>query len=128
MTTTWLDHPTEYGVVKGAEVRAAPIFDLLDVAATWTADQLGPCIGDDSETDDFANVSDLRLKEGISRIGTTVLGLPLYRFSYTGCEEVYAGVMAQDVLKVMPGAVSVGEDGFYRVNYGVLGISMQRLA
>jgi hypothetical protein len=36
--------------------------------------------------------------------------------------------MAQDVLNVMPSAVSVGDGGFYRVNYGVLGISMQRLA
>jgi hypothetical protein len=105
----------------------AVIFDLIEVAAAWSADQLGPCVGDDSDPDPGGDGSDLRLKEKISRIGTTVLGLPLYRFSYTGCEEVYSGVMAQDVLNVMPRAVSVGEDGFYRVNYGMLGISMQRL-
>jgi hypothetical protein len=107
---------------------AAPntvIFDLLDVMVALPADQLGPCVGDDSDDTD---ISDMRLKEGISRIGTTVFGLPLYRFSYTGQKEVYAGVMAQDVLNVMPSAVSVGDGGFYRVNYGVLGISMQRLA
>jgi hypothetical protein len=104
----------------------ALIFDLIEIAAAWPADQLGPCIGDDS--DDPPVGSDLRLKQGIVRIGTTVFGLPVYRFSYTGQEEVYAGVMAQDVVKVMPSAVSVGEDGFYRVNYGMLGISMQRLA
>ena len=35
--------------------------------------------------------------------------------------------MAQDVLKVMPMAVSVGDDGYYRVNYKMLGIEMRRL-
>jgi hypothetical protein len=35
--------------------------------------------------------------------------------------------MAQDVLKVMPVAVSVAEDGYYRVNYEMLGIEMRRL-
>ena len=35
--------------------------------------------------------------------------------------------MAQDVLKVMPTAVSVREDGYYRVNYEMLGIELRRL-
>ena len=35
--------------------------------------------------------------------------------------------MAQDVVKVTPNAVSVGEDGYYRVNYDMLGIEMRRL-
>jgi hypothetical protein len=106
--------------------QSAVIFDLIESAAACPADQLGPCVGDDS--DDPPVGSDLRLKQGIVRIGTTVFGLPVYRFSYTGQEGVYAGVMAQDVLNVMPAAVSVGEDGFYRVSYGMLGISMHRLA
>lgn len=71
--------------------------------------------------------SDVRAKEHIQQIGRTRHDLPLYRFRYKGGTENYAGVMAQDVLKVMPEAVSVGEDGFYRVNYGMLGISMVRL-
>jgi hypothetical protein len=106
------------------------IFNLLDVAAEWTADQLGPCIGDDSETTDdgVAPASDLRLKTDIAVIGTTALGLPLYRFRYKGQEAVYSGVMAQDVLNVLPTAVLIGADGFYRVNYRILGISMERLA
>ena len=40
----------------------------------------------------------------------------------------YEGVMAQDVLQVMPGAVSLGADGYYRVNYGALGTSMRQLS
>ena len=72
--------------------------------------------------------SDLRLKSNIARIGTTVFGLPLYRFSYLGGDERFTGVMAQDVLGVMPGAVSRNAAGFYRVDYRMLGIEMKRVA
>jgi hypothetical protein len=79
------------------------------VAASLTT--LGPCVGDDG------GPSVVRLKEDVQRIGTTVFGLPLYHFKYLGRSETYEGVMAQDVLSVMPSAVSRGEDGYYRVNY-----------
>ena len=82
---------------------------------------LGPCVGDDTP------VSDARLKQDVRRIGTTVFGLPLYQFRYRGKPEIYEGVMAQDVLRVMPNAVSAGAEGFYRVNYGALGARMRRV-
>ena len=72
--------------------------------------------------------SDRRLKTNISHIGATVFGLPLYRFSYLGSDERFTGVMAQDVLGVMPEAVSRDAAGFYRVNYRMLGIEMKRAA
>ena len=72
--------------------------------------------------------SDRRLKTNISHIGATVFGLPLYRFCYLGSDEMFTGVMAQDVLGVMPQAVSRDAAGFYRVNYDMLGIKMQRAA
>ena len=73
-------------------------------------------------------VSDVRLKTDIEQVGTTVYGLPLFHFRYKdGDGERFQGVMAQDVLKVMPDAVSVGENGFYRVHYGRLGIEMTRV-
>ena len=71
--------------------------------------------------------SDIRLKADIRQVGTTAHHLPLYTLRYIGKDGQYEGVMAQDVLKVMPIAVSVGEDGYYRVNYGMLGIGMRRL-
>ncbi|HUQ38307.1 MAG TPA: tail fiber domain-containing protein [Aestuariivirga sp.] len=73
-------------------------------------------------------VSDSRLKTGIAQVGTTVYGLPLYNFRYIGKPEVYEGVMAQDVLKVMPSAVLRGADGYYRVKYKDLGVQMRRVA
>ncbi len=71
--------------------------------------------------------SDIRLKTDIRRIGTTAHGLPLYGFRYIGEDGLYEGVMAQDVLGVLPAAVSVAEDGYYRVDYDLLGIPFRRL-
>jgi|SRR5689334_8815646 hypothetical protein len=73
------------------------------------------------------NLSDLRLKTDIRRIGTAAHGLPLYTFRYIREAGLYEGVMAQDVLPVMPEAVSVAEDGYYRVDYELLGIPFRRL-
>ncbi len=72
--------------------------------------------------------SDVRLKTNIQRIGTAAHNLPLYAFSYLDQEGVYEGVMAQDVMNVMPAAVIVGEDGYYRVKYEMLGIEFRRIA
>jgi hypothetical protein len=72
-------------------------------------------------------ISDVRLKADIRQVGTIAHNLPLYTFRYIGKDGLYEGVMAQDVLKVMPLAVSVGEDGYFRVNYDMLGIEMRRL-
>src|SRR5689334_7549310 len=70
--------------------------------------------------------SDVRLKTDIERVGTTVYGLPLYQFRYKTGTQRFEGVMAQDVLEVVPDAVVMAEDGYYRVNYGQLGIKMSR--
>ena len=70
------------------------------------------------------NKSDIRLKRDIQAIGTLANGLTLYKFKYLWSDTDMVGVMAQEVLNVMPDAVITGEDGFYRVNYDKLGISM----
>jgi len=72
-------------------------------------------------------VSDRRLKNHLVRVGTAADGLPLYDFQYNGQAGTYEGVMAQDVLKVMPAAVSVGANGYYQVDYGMLGLEMKRI-
>lgn len=71
--------------------------------------------------------SDIRLKTSIERVGTTVRSLPLYRFNYIDRDGRYEGVMAQDVIAVMPEAVIMGADGYYRVNYTRLGQRMRRV-
>ena len=66
----------------------------------------------------------MRLKKDIIRVGTTRYQLPLYDFSYIDQPGRFEGVMAQDVLKVKPSAVTLGADGLYRVDYRALGIEM----
>ena len=70
--------------------------------------------------------SDRRLKRDIERIGQTADGLALYRFRYLWSDEVFVGVMAQDVLLVQPQAVIVCENGYMQVDYAMLGIQMLR--
>ena len=72
------------------------------------------------------NRSDIRLKRDIEVVGRLANGLKLYRFKYLWSDVEWVGVMAQDVLDVMPDAVTVGNDGFYRVQYDLLGTSMMK--
>jgi hypothetical protein len=71
--------------------------------------------------------SDVRLKEDVRQVGFTAHGLPYYSFRYIDRPGVYEGVMAQDVLGVMPDAVLLGDDGYLRVNYEKLGVTFRRI-
>jgi len=62
--------------------------------------------------------SDERLKKDVVRVGQTNSGLPIYRYRFrAGDDRVRLGVMAQDVEKVNPGAVSHDRRGFKLVDY-----------
>lgn len=65
--------------------------------------------------------SDSRLKKNIKRVGTLMSGIPVYSFNYIWGGAQKIGVMAQDVLKIKPEAVSLDNSGFYKVNYYLLG-------
>lgn len=84
-------------------------------------------IADSSSAGGVVGGSDERLKTDIRQVGVTAHDLPLYRFSYIGVDGTYEGVMAQDVAKVMPGAVKPFAHGFLAVDYGMLGIEMRRI-
>lgn len=62
--------------------------------------------------------SDRRLKSNIKRIGTHPLGVGIYEYDLENRRET--GVMAQELLPVLPDAVSMGDDGYYRVNYEMI--------
>jgi hypothetical protein len=65
------------------------------------------------------------LKHDISLLGHLDNGLGFYRFSYNGSDKAYVGVMAQEVLTVMPAAVLRGSDGYLHVFYDKLGLKFQ---
>ena len=71
--------------------------------------------------------SDVRLKTDIEKVGVAANGLPVYTFRYIGGDAVYRGVMAQDVLKMLPEAVSIMPNGYLAVRYDMLGMEMTRL-
>jgi hypothetical protein len=62
--------------------------------------------------------SDRRLKRNIERIGTHPLGIGIYEYDIFDRHEI--GVMADEVLQVMPEAVVTMPSGFYAVNYAML--------
>jgi len=72
--------------------------------------------------------SDRRIKENVKRIGDHPAGFGLYLFDYRsdfrgdwGHGRQF-GVMADEVESVFPQAVSVGIDGYKRVDYSMIGI------
>jgi hypothetical protein len=67
----------------------------------------------------YGAFSDDRLKKNIKRIGTHVKGIGLYSWEYIwGTKAI--GVMAHEVEKVIPKAISIHKSGFKIVNYSML--------
>lgn len=62
--------------------------------------------------------SDRRLKSNIERIGTHPLGIGIYKYDIFGEHQI--GVMADEVVKVMPEAVIMQPNGYNMVDYGML--------
>ena len=66
---------------------------------------------------------DGRMKKDVKKIGhTTTKGkkIGVYSFKYKGKDKKHHGVIAQEVQKVNPEAVSEGKNGLLYVNYGKL--------
>jgi hypothetical protein len=67
--------------------------------------------------------SDIQLKHDIVPLARLDNGIGIYRFQYNGNDHTtYVGVMAQEVAKIVPSAVSRGHDGYLRVNYDQIGV------
>lgn len=73
--------------------------------------------------------SDIRLKRDIHLLATLNDGLKIYSFRYLWAPTTYVGVMAQDLLEnpAWRTAVVSQANGFYAVNYAMLGLRMATL-
>ena len=69
-------------------------------------------------------VSDIRLKQDIMHLGRLDNGINLYRYRYKWSDQVYVGVMAQEVAQIIPDAVERGADGYLRVDYARVGLTL----
>jgi len=79
-----------------------------------------------ASSSNITNVSDLRLKKKVTRVGTHSSGCGIFRFNYLWSDTTYVGAIAQDVLEHAPDAVVVGPGNFLAVDYGALGMTMTR--
>ena len=61
--------------------------------------------------------SDRRLKRDIRHVGETYGNLPVYLFRYLDSDEDHIGVMADEVLEVIPEAAHMHPSGYWTVDY-----------
>jgi hypothetical protein len=95
--------------------RDANRMDLVNAGTSLVGQVAGAAIG-----------SDIRLKKNIV-YSHTENGHKIYEFEYKNEPNVkYSGVMAQEVLEKNPSAV-IEENGYYKVYYDMLGLTMKKL-
>ncbi|MGZ5183615.1 MAG: tail fiber domain-containing protein [Caldimonas sp.] len=118
---TMLNADNIAGNIYGNNLNAYSRLGAADIQASAQADAgIGQFLGGVAGMFKFGIPSDRRLKYAISRIGEMASGLALYEFKYIWGGLGQIGVMADEVLKVIPEAVVRGDDGFLRVNYSLL--------
>lgn len=65
-------------------------------------------------------LSDGRLKENIVKVAERSDGIGIYSYNWRGSDTTYFGVVAQDVMKFRPDAVSLDKDGWLCVDYDAI--------
>ena len=72
----------------------------------------------------FAALSDIRLKDNVEYVKTLPNGVDLYTWEWNETaiamgagDNPTMGVVAQELIKIKPESVEMGEDGYLRVNY-----------
>ena len=97
--------------------------------AAANANPMGALLGAGAQLGAAYIKSDPRLKQNIELVGRDErTGLNLYEFAYKDApHERWRGVMADEVLQVMPSAVHTNAEGFMSVDYAALGLEMTKL-
>jgi|21_taG_2_1085346.scaffolds.fasta_scaffold00109_6 hypothetical protein len=73
----------------------------------------------------FSKLSDIRLKENITRTGYSKSGIPIYTFNYKNDDELWSGAMAQDLIEIgREDAVTIMDNGYYGVYYDMIDVNM----
>lgn len=106
--------------MQGAQLGQQNNIDLYNLAATNAANTNSGLFGLGTAGLMAAGsyFSDRRLKSNVTRIGTHDLGIGIYEYDIFGRRAV--GVMADEVERVKPEAVSRHESGYAMVDYGRL--------
>lgn len=120
------------GYVKPALVRYGTVRELTLSGFSGNTESGAPPQCNPNANSFFPECSDRSAKENIVRVGTHPLGIGLYLFDYK--PEFRArwgrgrrfGVMADEVEKTLPNAVTLHADGYKMVHYAMLGIERGR--
>jgi hypothetical protein len=121
----------QFGAYSGANVQAAPIFAGTQAQGAFDANTYNQQVAaQNANTQGLysfgssivgapkGTFSDRRLKSNIVRIGTHPIGIGIYEYDIFGGRQI--GVMAQELLEVMPDAVHQHPSGYLTVDYGRL--------
>jgi len=79
------------------------------------------------KTGTAGQTSDRRLKKKIKHKSVSKSGYNIYEFEYNWSPQKYTGVMAQEVEKIKPSAVSRSKYGYMMVDYSQLDVNMERV-
>ena len=117
---------TKVAFVKNPDMAPPqPVYQNVGAAAFMDALSIGSSIA--SIALPFAVPSDRRLKENIQKIGESISGLGIYKFNYIGKAKQYIGAMADEVIKVVPEAVSTMSNGYLGVNYNLIDVTFKEV-
>lgn len=118
------------GYAQSAQVGAAPVYgafadkagyntDLYNVRAAQAGNLMNGLFGMGQAGIMAYGASDRRLKSNIVRVGDHPLGIGWYEYDIFGRRE--RGVMAQELLRVKPEAVTTLPNGYLAVYYDMIG-------
>jgi len=130
MSGSQIQNP-QFGAYSGATVNAAPIFAGAQAQGQFDANKYNQEVSQaNAQTAGMYSLggaalgappgtfSDRRLKSNIVRIGTHPIGVGIYEYDIFGGRQI--GVMAQELMEVMPEAVHQHPSGYLMVDYGRL--------
>ena len=127
MSGSQIQNP-QFGAYSGSNVAAAPVFAAAQQQAQNAQNSYNQQIAQqNANTGGLFQLgaaalpfmfSDARLKSNIVKVGNHPLGIGIYEYDIFGHRE--RGVMAQELMQVMPDAVHQHSSGYFMVDYGRL--------
>ena len=130
MSGSQIQNP-QFGAYSGSTVQAAPLFASAQAQGQFDANKYNQEVSQaNAQTAGLYSLggaalgappgtfSDRRLKSNIVRLGTHPIGIGIYEYDIFGGRQI--GVMAQELLEVMPEAVHQHPSGYLMVDYGRL--------
>lgn len=126
MSGSQIQNP-QFGAYQGATVQPAPLFQATQAQGMFDQNTYNQQVaGANANTAGMYSLggaglmalSDRRLKSNIVRIGTHPIGVGIYEYDIFGGRQI--GVMAQELMEVMPEAVHQHSSGYLMVDYGRL--------